>query len=223
MNTIDNGRWISIHGYVMQNWVKLPMMIFFQIIVYGAGVDNLTIVIMEALQNGEGLSSTIVIKKLLCFGANGVNKFKGIKTRPIKQINTNYAPFSIGVHYMAHKRNLAFKTLSTLGIINNIEDLLWNHHAYFAHNPKGHLEFIKLTNMRETKRLKMFKNMKPCWISLLDFLRKLLLEYMPFLAKMSMDSNNNQVAKVTLYPKLLYVFYIVCYLLQCFLHFLIDG
>jgi len=69
----------------------------------------------------------------------------------------------------------------------------------------------------------MFKNMKPCWISLLDLLRKILLDYMPFLAKMSMDSNNNQVAKVTLYPKLLYVFCIVCYLLQCVLHFLIDS
>jgi len=90
------------------------MMISLQIIVYGAGVDNLTIVIMEALQNGEGLSPTIVIKKLLSFGANGVNTFKGIKTRVIKQINTNYAPFSIRVHYMAHKCNLALKTLFTL-------------------------------------------------------------------------------------------------------------
>jgi len=125
---------ISIHAYVMQNWVKLPMMISLQVIVYGARVDNLTIVIMEALQNGEGLSSTIIIKKLLCFGANGVSTFKGIKTRVIKQINTIYASFSIGVHYMAHKRNLVFKTLSTLGIINNIE-------------------LINFTNMMETKRL----------------------------------------------------------------------
>jgi hypothetical protein len=70
---------------------------------------------------------------------------------------------------------------------------------------------------------KMFKNMKPHLISLLDLLRKILLKYMPLLAKISMDSNNNQVAKVTLYPKLLYVSCIVFYLLQCFLHFLIDG
>jgi hypothetical protein len=49
------------------------MMISLQTIVYGTRVDNLTIVIMEALQNGEGLSSTIVVKKLFCFGANGVS------------------------------------------------------------------------------------------------------------------------------------------------------
>ncbi len=54
----------------------------------------------------------------------GVNTFQGIKIGVIKQINTNYAPFSIGVHCMAHKYKLTFKTLSTLGIINSIEDLL---------------------------------------------------------------------------------------------------
>jgi hypothetical protein len=40
---------------------------------------------------------------------------------------------------------------------------------------------------------------------------------------MSMDNNNNQTANVTFYPNLLYVSYIICYLLQCLLHFLIDG
>jgi hypothetical protein len=38
-----------------------------------------------------------------------------------------------------------------------------------------------------------------------------------------MDNNNNQAAKVIFHPKLLNVFCIVCYLLQCILHFLIDG
>jgi hypothetical protein len=55
----------------MQNWVKLPMMISLQIIVYGVGVDNLVVVIMEALQNGEGLNLTIVVKKLFCLGLMG--------------------------------------------------------------------------------------------------------------------------------------------------------
>jgi hypothetical protein len=49
VSTIDIGSWISIHVYVMQNWVRLPMMISLQKVVDGPRVDNLTIVIMEAL------------------------------------------------------------------------------------------------------------------------------------------------------------------------------
>jgi hypothetical protein len=43
----------------------------------------------------------------------------------------------------------------------------------------------------------MFKNVKTRWKSLLDPLRKILSTYMPLLAKMFMDSNNNQATKVT--------------------------
>jgi len=38
---------------------------------------------------------------------------------------------------MAHRFNLAFKTLSNLGIINSIEDLLQIFHAYFVHSQKA--------------------------------------------------------------------------------------
>jgi hypothetical protein len=97
---------------------------------------------------------------------------------------------------MAHKCNLAFKTLLTLGIVSSIMDLLQSCHAYFVHSPKRYPKFTKLTDMMETKELKMFKNVKTYWISLLDFLRIILVEYRPFLAKMAMDSSSNQAAKV---------------------------
>jgi hypothetical protein len=42
-------------------------MIFFQKVVDGAKVDNFIVVIMEALQNGGGLSSIVVVEKLFCF------------------------------------------------------------------------------------------------------------------------------------------------------------
>jgi hypothetical protein len=138
----------------MQNWVKAPMLFSFQRVVNGAITNNLTIVIMEALQKGEGLNPTSVSQKLFYFGANGVGTFQGTKIGVIKQINTNYAPFSINVHWIAQRCNLTFKTLSTLGIVRNIQDLLQSCHEYFAHSPKRHLEFIKLINMMETKGLK---------------------------------------------------------------------
>jgi hypothetical protein len=128
-------------------------MFFLQRVVNGKKVDNLTVVIMEALQKGGGLNPTFISQKLLYFGANGVGTLQGTKIGVIKQINTNYAPFSIGVHWIVHRYNLAFKTLSTLGIVSSIKDMLQSCHAYFPHGPKRHLEFIKLTDMMETKGL----------------------------------------------------------------------
>jgi len=165
---MDNGSWISIHAYVMQHWVRVPMLISFQRVVDGTRVDNLTIIIMEALQKGRGFNYAFIVQKFLCFGANEVSTFQGTKIGVTKEIDINYAPLSIGVHCMAHKCNLAFKILSSLGIINNTKYLLQSCHSYFAHNPKWHLEFIKLIDMMETKGLKMFNKVKTQWISLLD-------------------------------------------------------
>ncbi len=160
VNFMDNGSWISIHTYMMLNWVKVPMMFSLQRVVNGSGADNLIFVIMEALQKGEGLNLTFVFQKLFCFAIDGVSKFQRTKIGVTKQINTNYAHFSIGVHCMAHRGNLAFQALSTLGIVSSIKDLPQCCHAYFVHSPNKHFEFIKLINMMETKGFKMLKNVK---------------------------------------------------------------
>jgi len=76
-------------------------------------------------------------------------------------MNINYAPFSIGVHYMVHKCNLAFKTLSSLGIMSSIKDLLQTCHSYFAHGPNKHMEFTKLIDMMEIKGLKIQSLLEP--------------------------------------------------------------
>ncbi len=76
-------------------------MISLQKVVDGTRVDNLIIIIMEALQNGGGLNFLTVTEKLLFWGLMGVSTFQGIKIGVTKQINTNYSPFYIGVHCMA--------------------------------------------------------------------------------------------------------------------------
>jgi hypothetical protein len=156
------------------------MLFFVQRGVDGAGVDNLIIVIMEALQKG-GLNPTFVFQKLFCFGVNGVSTFRGTKIGVIKQINTKYVPFSIGVHYIARRCNLTFKTLSTLGIVSSMKDLSQSCHVYFAHSPKKHLEFTKLTSIMETKWFKILKNVETRWIFFMDLLRRILAKYMPLL------------------------------------------
>jgi hypothetical protein len=49
VNMVDIGSWISIHVYMMQKWVKIPMLTSLQKVIDGARVDNLTIVIMDTL------------------------------------------------------------------------------------------------------------------------------------------------------------------------------
>jgi hypothetical protein len=37
VNIMDNDNWISIHAYVMRNWVKVPMLIFLQRVLWTMG------------------------------------------------------------------------------------------------------------------------------------------------------------------------------------------
>jgi hypothetical protein len=58
VSTIDNQSWLSIHYYVVENWVRIPILISLDKVVtilQVHGSDNVTKVIMEALMIGEGL------------------------------------------------------------------------------------------------------------------------------------------------------------------------
>jgi hypothetical protein len=55
VSTIDNQSWLSIHYYVLQNWVRIPILIFLDRVLKGSGSDNLTKVIIEALTIGGEL------------------------------------------------------------------------------------------------------------------------------------------------------------------------
>jgi len=61
---------------------------------------------MVALMKCGGLTKEDVAKRLLCFGADGTSIFhKGHKGRQIKDV---WAPFSMGVHCVAHNSKLVF-------------------------------------------------------------------------------------------------------------------
>jgi hypothetical protein len=53
--TIHNQSWLSIHCYVLQNWVRISILISLDRVLTGSGSDNLTKVIMEALTIGGEL------------------------------------------------------------------------------------------------------------------------------------------------------------------------
>ena len=220
VSTIDNGSWISIHAYVVQNWSRIPYLISLERVVEGGGSDNLTQVIIDALTGAAKIERPALSKTLLCFGADGVSTFQGAKTGVTQQIQSKYAPFAIGVHCMAHRCNLAFKTLSQLAIMNRIEGLLKSSHAYFKHSPKRHLEFVKLAELMDTKGLKLLKNVKTRWVSLIEPLRRILQEYRVLLAKMKADSlSKEKSAQVRTLFMLFDLFSVHCFSFLCKLQF----
>lgn len=134
VSTLDNQSLLSIHCYVVQNWVKIPIFISLDQVLEGNGNDNLTKMIMEVFTIGGGMPRDQVSTKLINFGVEGVNVFQGTKFGVTKQTHDDHVFNSIGVHCMAHHTNLTMQTLSSLLLGKHIESLLQTLHAYFAHS-----------------------------------------------------------------------------------------
>jgi hypothetical protein len=68
VSIVDNQFWLSMHCYVMYNWVRIPILIFLDRVVEGSRSDNLTKVIMKALMIGGGVLKDQIAQKLICLG-----------------------------------------------------------------------------------------------------------------------------------------------------------
>jgi hypothetical protein len=139
-----------------------------------------------------GLDQDAIATKLLCFGADGVSAFQGKRTGVTVQIKKKFAPFSTGVHYHAHKINLAVKTLSQLSIFHSIEEVMRVAYSYFSHSPKKFDEYKSWASTIDTKALKLLKNVTTRWLSLLEPMRRLQSEYRTILGKMETDNSNKK-------------------------------
>ena len=60
---------------------------------------------------------SIVAKRLVCFGANGVSMFQGYKSGVTQQLKDQDAPFLLGVHCMVYCTNLAVEPLSNILVV----------------------------------------------------------------------------------------------------------
>ena len=188
----DNSSWIAIHAYVFVNWCRVPLLLTIQKLESdGATSNNLTTVIRDALSVGGGVSDTEIAERLLCFGADVVSSFQGLKTWVMVQIKGKYAPFATGVHSCAHHLNLAAQSLSSNTVMHSVEEVLHTTHKYFPHSPKKAAEFKALAQQLESKGLKMLKNVKTRWMSCLPPIWRLLAEYR-VIAMMVVDKNDSQ-------------------------------
>jgi hypothetical protein len=109
---------------VVQNWVKILILISLDKMLKGSGSDNLTKVIVEALTIGGGLPRNLIAQKFIFFGANGINVFYGTKSGVTKQIHDICTLPFIKVHCMAHCINLVVQTLMKLPLVVWIVGLL---------------------------------------------------------------------------------------------------
>ena len=93
-----------------------------------------------------------------------------------------------GVHHFAHMMNLVVEPLSNLPIVAKCESLCQSMYAHFSVSLEKHMEFQKLLDIVEIEGLNMLRNVRTCWISMLELLRRILGEYKTLICKMAKDA-----------------------------------
>jgi len=80
--------------------------------------------------------------------------------------------------------------------VGQIEGMLQDLYTYFSHSPKWHLEFVKLSEVIQIKGLKILKNIKTWWLSMLSPIVRVMNEYRMLLMKMEQDSATTNITKI---------------------------
>jgi len=109
------------------------------------------------VSTGSGLDTKTIAKKFILFGYDGASMLSGLRTGVTMQIKDQFALVCHGVHYVAHRCNLAFKALETLGIFQSINTMLQVTHAYFNRSLKRFTHFKSLAELTKIKGLQMLK------------------------------------------------------------------
>jgi hypothetical protein len=123
--------------------------------------------ILCALRYHGGLDDAKIAKKVISFGADGASVFQGRTNGVSKKLIDQAAPYLMGIHDMAHRKNLAVKPLSNLPMVQKIKKLLQSLYSYFNASQKRCNKYQKFAEIVETSGLKILQNVTICWISLL--------------------------------------------------------
>jgi len=197
VTAVDNSSFLTVHAYIVQDWMRIPLLISLQRVECSLNDDNLTELIVGAINSGGGLDRESIATKLLSFGADGASILQGSRSGVTLQIKDKHTPFVIGVHCVAHRCNLPFKMLSSLSIFGDIEKLLSITYIYFSKSPKRYSEFKQLAELTQMKGLKMLRNVQIHWVSLREPLCHLLSKYQTLIYKMTVDLNENVKVEVS--------------------------
>jgi len=80
VTAVDNTSWVGVHVYAMDSWERKPHLLHLSCISESGTTDQLSEIIMHALIEEGGLTREDIARKLVCFGADGVNTFQGSRT-----------------------------------------------------------------------------------------------------------------------------------------------
>ena len=116
----------------------------------------------------------------------------------MKQLKDKHAPYLQAFYYFAHRTNLAFKPLNKLKPMDNTVKVLNSTYHYFHKSPRRFQEFVDLALEMKERGLKMLKNSKTRWVSLLDPLRRLISQYRSVFTKMHQSRGSEAPAQASL-------------------------
>ena len=69
VSTLDTQSWISIHGYVCEDWQWKPMLLSLERVVSGGGSNSMTKVVVNAVKEYDGIKASELGTWLASFGA----------------------------------------------------------------------------------------------------------------------------------------------------------
>jgi hypothetical protein len=167
---------------------RVPILLSLSRLTEGNGASAVKESIITSLHWHGRIEDKVLAARLVCFRADGVSVFQGCRSGITQQLRDQDAPFLLGVHCMAHRTNLTVEPLSNLPVVSKLESLCQSLYTCFIMSSKKHLEFQKLADIVETKGLRMLRNVKTHWISLLEPLRRVMGEYKTLIVKMCKDA-----------------------------------
>lgn len=75
-------------------------------------LENILKLVKSSLIKHGGIDDTTIVQKLVCVGVDGALRMQGHKNGLVTKLKDFYyffASYIVGIHYMAHRINLAFR------------------------------------------------------------------------------------------------------------------
>jgi hypothetical protein len=72
---VDVQQWINIHGYVVQNWKRVPVLLTLEKVEVGATSNNIKGVILDVMGRYGGLKFFDMVSKWIYLGCDGDSVF----------------------------------------------------------------------------------------------------------------------------------------------------
>jgi len=120
---VNETYWLGVNAYNIDCWERILHLLHSTCIFENKTANHLINLIMHALFSEGGLICEEIARKLVCFGANGVNTFQELRMEVMIQIREKWALFCISIFCVSHRLNLAVETMSKLPMVSRLKGL----------------------------------------------------------------------------------------------------